>query len=1103
MKTPSMHHVLGRLILIFPLLLKISIAGYHYFDHHKRRLLAIWLFLFLAGGWFQAMAFYSYAEAAEPSGRGTSREEILILNSYHPGNAWSDAEQAGIIDVFRGKDKNWLPVVEYLDLLRLPDGRHLAELKQLFRRKYQNRKFSVVIAMDNPVLEFAIDNQSELFGNAPIVFCGINNYRPSMLKGHTNVTGIAETLDQAGTIELMLRLHPKSREILLIHDYTVTGLEARREIEALAPRFAAQVRFRFLDRLSMDEVLKKLEGLPKDSLVLLRLFITDKTGHTFGLAEATQLITKHSPVPVYSTHESRLGFGIVGGKLLSARIHGANAARIALRVLAGEKAAALSVVLESDSQFMFDYKVMSRFGIPLSALPEGSTVINKPVSFYATHRAVIQTALVIVVILVIVISALTVIIIQRRRSAIALRASEAKYYDLYENAPDMFLSVDTKTATIIECNNTLVHTIGYAKEEIVGRSIFEIYHPDCKEDVKRLFQQFATTGEVRNAELKIMRKDGSIIDISLNASAVKDNKGKIIHSRSIWRDITERKRLEEILKKEQQELKLIIDSSPIIIFYKDKEGKFIRVNKTFAEAIKLPEEEVCGKTVFDLYSAKIAQGMTNDDQEVLKSGRPKINIIEQYESASGIRWVQTDKIPIFDKNGIPFGLIGFAQDITERKRAEEALKKSESMLKETQQITKVGGWEYDIENKKLTWTDEVYRIHELSSDYDPNNIQNDIEFYAPDARKIIEAAFYNAVEKGEPYDLMLPFTTAKGTQLWVRTVGKADFREGKPIRVYGNIMDVTEAKKAEEELSRYREHLEELVKKRTVDLMQTQDALANLVDDLNEKTNKLVLANERLKELDRLKSMFIASMSHELRTPLNSIIGFTGIILQGIVGEITEEQRKQLKMVQNSARHLLALINDIIDLSKIEAGKVELSFKELDLSALMQEMVNTALPALSEKGLEVFLEVPGRLVAKSDERRVKQVLMNLLSNGVKFTDQGFVRITAQVTRDEGRQTRDEGSSVVLANGESDRLSSIVISVEDTGIGIKEEDMDKLFKVFSRISTEGRARQEGTGLGLYLSKKIADLLGGEIGVKSEFGKGSTFIFVLPLGEDEAR
>ncbi|MEK6654531.1 MAG: hypothetical protein AABY92_05220, partial [Thermodesulfobacteriota bacterium] len=198
MKPPSIvHHILGRLILIFPLLLNISVAGYHYFDNHKRKLFAVWLFLLLAGGWLQAMALCPDAEAAEPSGRGTALEKILILNSYHPGYAWSDDEQAGIIDVFRGKDKNWLPVIEYLDLKRLPDGKHLAELKQLFRLKYQNKMFSVVIAMDKSALEFAIDNQAELFGNAPIVFCGINNYTSSLLKGCSNVTGIAESMDIA------------------------------------------------------------------------------------------------------------------------------------------------------------------------------------------------------------------------------------------------------------------------------------------------------------------------------------------------------------------------------------------------------------------------------------------------------------------------------------------------------------------------------------------------------------------------------------------------------------------------------------------------------------------------------------------------------------------------------------------------------------------------------------------------------------------------------------------------------------------------------------------------------------------------------------------
>jgi hypothetical protein len=269
----------------------------------------------------------------------------------------------------------------------------------------------------------------------------------------------------------MLRLHPKTREILIILDYTVTGLEVRKEIEALAPRFAAPVRFRFLDRRSMDEVLKELEGLPKDSLVLLRIFTTDKTGRTFGMIETAQLITKHSPVPVYSTHEQRLGFGIVGGKLLRARIHGANAARVALMVLAGEKASALPVVLESDSQFMFDYKVMSRFGIPLSALPENSTVINKPLSLYAAHRVVIQTALGIIVFMAAVIFLLTINIIQRRRSAEVIRRSEELFKVITSSTPDHLIVQDKDLRYSFVMNPQL----GLTEQDMIGKTDHDFY----------------------------------------------------------------------------------------------------------------------------------------------------------------------------------------------------------------------------------------------------------------------------------------------------------------------------------------------------------------------------------------------------------------------------------------------------------------------------------------------------------------------------------------------------------------------------------------------------------------------------------------------------
>ena len=238
-------------------------------------------------------------------------------------------------------------------------------------------------------------------------------------------------------------------------------------------------------------------------------------------------------------------------------------------------------------------------------------------------------------------------------------------------------------------------------------------------------------------------------------------------------------------------------------------------------------------------------------------------------------------------------------------------------------------------------------------------------------------------------------------------------------------------------------------------------------------------SEEKFRELDQLKSMFIASMSHELRTPLNSIIGFTGIMLQEMSGEVNKEQRKQLSLVKNSANHLLALITDIIDISKIEAGKVELIIEEFSLADLVQEVNDFFKVAANKKNLKLSLEIPKRLIIKSDERRTKQVIMNFISNAIKFTDRGEIEIKVK--------KKDE---------------RVEVSVRDSGIGIKEEDMDKLFKTFSRITTKGRV-EEGTGLGLYLSQKIARLLGGDITAESEFGKGSLFTLTLPLKYKEAK
>ncbi|MDD1720222.1 MAG: ATP-binding protein [Methanoregulaceae archaeon] len=268
-------------------------------------------------------------------------------------------------------------------------------------------------------------------------------------------------------------------------------------------------------------------------------------------------------------------------------------------------------------------------------------------------------------------------------------------------------------------------------------------------------------------------------------------------------------------------------------------------------------------------------------------------------------------------------------------------------------------------------------------------------------------------------------------------------------------------------------HSEELGRKQALaDLADHRDHLEEIVA---ERTRELAKAKEEAESADRLKSAFLATMSHELRTPLNSIIGFSGILLQEMAGPLNEEQKKQLGMVSDSSEHLLALINDVLDLSKIEAGQLQLANELFDMRVSIEKVIRTVRPLVERKSLSIMTEItPDVGAVRGDSRRVEQVLLNLLSNAIKFTGQGQIGVRC-----------------------SRQGAMISVRVSDTGIGIRSEDLDKLFRPFSQLETGLTRHYEGTGLGLSISKRLVEMMGGTIRVESEQGKGSVFEFTIPV------
>ena len=653
-------------------------------------------------------------------------------------------------------------------------------------------------------------------------------------------------------------------------------------------------------------------------------------------------------------------------------------------------------------------------------------------------------------------------ITQRKRMERLLEERQHLLQKILDTEPGTVYIYDLEERRNVYVNRHWLSEFGYTAEETQAMGdelLLRILHQDDLAMISSHHENWrqAGEGEPREIEYRLRTKAGAWRWVhSHEAIFSYDESGRVKQILGISYEVTTRRRAQEALLKERDFSDAILSSLPGVFYFYDQGGKFLRWNKNFETVTGYPSEEIAGMTPLDFFVGPEKEYIAQRIKQVFEHGASDAEAKFISKTGELIPYYFTGRRLEID--GHPY-LIGMGIDITQRKKAEEEnIQLLRDLRERVKEVTVLHATMELLQHDRGGTADLLQAITDLIP----------LAWQYPEiaaARLVFgESEFKTSNFSDTPWRQSAQFSTSREYGL----IEVAYLRDS-PSEAEGPFL-AEERRLLESLAEMLRLHFER--KQAEADLRKLN---LELEQRISARTEELAAAMIRAQESDRLKSAFLATMSHELRTPLNSIIGFTGVILQGLAGPLNEEQTKQLNMTRDSARHLLALINDVLDISRIEAGQLEILKRPFDMRQAIEHALRVVLPLAQKKNLQIETSIgSGVGLLHNDRRRVEQVLINLINNAIKFTERGRVTIQCQVS-DGWMET----------------------SVQDEGIGIKAEDMDRLFKPFQQIDTGLARGHEGTGLGLSICKRLVAAMGGEITVQSQWGRGSTFRFTLPL------